>query len=186
MSNELRVNVKTVKRNFKIKNFSFEEAHVVEDPKESIEAKLQEQFTVGFTEGEKSATQRLAAIHDRKLLEEKKVLQQVMQSLDVQVAEYEKQFDSTVVSLAFIIAEKIIKREIEEKSIIRETLQDALKKVLGANKVIIKLNKKDLAAIRENSDSLFQSDGYSKITFETEERIEQGGCLVETEIGNVE
>ncbi|MDP3684735.1 MAG: FliH/SctL family protein, partial [Ignavibacteria bacterium] len=124
--------------------------------------------------------------YQHRLFEQKKMLQEVVATIDKKIVEYDRQFELTVLNLAFLVSEKIIKREIENRSIIDDTLKFALKKVLGANKIIIKLNQKDLEHLRTNSEGMFNDDIFSKITFEPDERIERGGCLVETEIGNVE
>lgn len=186
MSNILQLNVKPGKQNFKIKDSSFEEMADVAIEENSTEKQLQQHYELGFAEGQYALRKELELEFERRLLEQKKVLQTVVASLNEKMIEYDEQFEAMVVNLAFLISEKIIQREIETKTIIDETLKNALKKVLGANKVIIKLNKTDLEHIKQNSNEIFNDDIFSKITFEPEERIEPGGCLVETEIGNVE
>ncbi|MCK9210207.1 MAG: FliH/SctL family protein [Ignavibacteriaceae bacterium] len=186
MSNVLQLNVKPGKLNFKIKNSSFEEKDDAIAQENSFEKQLQQNYENGFSDGQNAIRKELEANHERRLFEHKQMLQSVVASLNEKLVDYDQQFEAMVVNLSFLISEKIIKREIETKTIIDETLKDALKKVLGANKVIIKLNKTDLEHIRKNSQGIFNDDIFSKITFESEERIESGGCLVETEIGNVE
>ncbi|MFA6596750.1 MAG: FliH/SctL family protein [Ignavibacteriaceae bacterium] len=186
MSNVLQLNVKPGKLNFKIKNSSFEEMADVVNQENSFEKQLQQQYEAGFADGQHALRKELELDFERRLLEQKKMLQTVVDSLNEKMIEYDEQFEVMVVNLSFLISEKIIQREIETKTIIDETLKNALKKVLGANKVIIKLNKTDLEHIKQNSNEIFNDDVFSKITFEPEERIEPGGCLVETEIGNVE
>jgi len=61
-----------------------------------------------------------------------------------------------------------------------------MKKILGANNVIIKLNEKDLNNLNSESRSLLNDATYSKIKFEADDTIETGGCLIETDIGNVD
>ncbi len=186
MSNVLQLNVKPGKLNIKIKNSSFEEIDDAVALENSFEKQLQQNYENGFSDGQNAIRKELEENHERRLFEHKQMLQSVVASLNEKLVDYDQQFEAMVVNLSFLISEKIIKREIETKTIIDETLKDALKKVLGANKVIIKLNKTDLEHIRKNSQGIFNDDIFSKITFESEERIESGGCLVETEIGNVE
>lgn len=186
MSNVLQLNVKPGKLNFKIKNSSFEEMTDVVRQENSIEKQLQQHYELGFTEGQNDLRKELEHDFEKRLFDHKKMLQSVVSSLNEKLVEYDQQFEAMVVNLSFLISEKIIQREIETKTIIDETLKNALKKVLGANKVIIKLNRTDLDHIKMNSQGIFNDDIFSKITFEAEERIEPGGCLVETEIGNVE
>jgi len=186
MSNGATLNVRTKKQSFKIKNSACEEVSHTAVHEDTLEMQLQRNYERGFADGEQSVRNELKENYERRFFDQKKMLQSVIASVNEQLIEYEQQFDSLVLQLSFLVSEKIIKREIETKSIINETLTAALKKVIGANKVIIKLNRFDLAEIKENADTLFSDDMFSKITFESEERIERGGCLVETEIGNVE
>jgi len=84
------------------------------------------------------------------------------------------------------IAEKIIKREIEQKSIITEILEQNLSKVIGANEITIKLNPAEYKIVEKTSKEYLSSIGISKIRFEQNESITKGGCLIETEIGNLD
>ncbi|MEJ2615740.1 MAG: FliH/SctL family protein, partial [Ignavibacteriaceae bacterium] len=38
----------------------------------------------------------------------------------------------------------------------------------------------------DTNKKIFYDESFSKIKFEQDDRIEQGGCVVETEIGNVD
>ena len=53
---------------------------------------------------------------------------------------YETSFDEIVIKVATKIAEKILHRDIENKAIIQNTLRSAVKKILGANEIMIKIN----------------------------------------------
>lgn len=186
MSNVLQVNVKPKKLNFTIKNASYEEMSDVSNKENTLEAQLMKKYELGFSDGRDQMRKELEQNYQHRLFEQKKMLQEVVATIDKKIVEYDRQFELMVLNLAFLVSEKIIKREIENRSIIDDTLKFALKKVLGANKIIIKLNQKDLEHLRTNSEGMFNDDIFSKITFEPDERIERGGCLVETEIGNVE
>jgi len=186
MSNVLQVNIKPSKLNFKIKNASYEEADELPNRENSLEHQMRLNFEAGVAEGREAMRKELEQDYQHKLLEQKNMLQNIIASVNAKLLEYDQQFEAMVMNLAFLISEKIIKREIESKTIVDETLQAALKKVLGANKVIIKVHPKDLERIKNNSEGIFNEDIYSKVTFEPEERIDKGGCLVETEIGNVD
>lgn len=150
------------------------------------ETQLIQKYELGFADGREQMRKDLEQNYQHKLFEQKKMLQEVIASVNEKLVEYDRQFETMVLNLAFLVSEKIIKREIETKSIIDETLKFALKKVLGANKVIIKLNQEDLEHLKSNAEGIFNDDIFSRITFEPDERIDAGGCLVETEIGNIE
>jgi flagellar assembly protein FliH len=85
-----------------------------------------------------------------------------------------------------MIAEKIIKREMETSSVISDILKDSVKKILGANNLIIRVNPSDYHEIIGEKKNLLSEESFSKVQFEQDERIERGGCFIETEIGNVD
>ena len=89
--------------------------------------------------------------------------------------------------MSFEIAQKITRREIQKESTIEEVLKESLRKILGANSVIIKIHPEDYKILNEDSNKkIFFDESFSKIKFEQDDRIEKGGCVVETEIGNVD
>ena len=79
-----------------------------------------------------------------------------------------------------------MKREIDKESIIREVLDESLRKVLGANEIIVRLNSNDYESIIVEGKSFQMKDSFSKIKFEKDDRIELGGCFIESEIGNAD
>ena len=100
--------------------------------------------------------------------------------------QFNTQFDELVMNVAFVLAETILKRQIEKESIIKEVLDDSLKKVIGANEIIVRLNPKDYESIIEEGKTFQLKDSFSQIKFEKDDRIELGGCFIESEIGNAD
>jgi len=79
-----------------------------------------------------------------------------------------------------------LRRELAQKSIINDILNKNLSKVIGANEIIIKVNPVDHELLEKSSKEYLVSNSISKISFEKSEYIEIGGCLIETEIGNLD
>jgi flagellar assembly protein FliH len=146
---------------------------------------LAQEYNKGFEEGEKSASLKYETEYSEKLLTRIDYFQTIISSIDAQLISQVNEFENLVINLSCMIAEKIIKREIENKSIITAILKDSIKKVLGANNIIIKVNPSDYTDIIKEK-SLLLEDSFSKVKFEEENRIEKGGCFIETEIGNVD
>jgi flagellar assembly protein FliH len=84
------------------------------------------------------------------------------------------------------IAQKVIAKEFKYDSGIEKILDQNLKKIIGANDIIIKLNPEDFELIRSKNREYLGSSGISKIKFEPNENVQVGGCLVESEIGNLD
>lgn len=147
---------------------------------------LAKQFEIGYNEGQQSVKAHYESYYTEKLLERYEDIHRMFSDFDQKILSYEYDFEKICIETSMIIAEKILKREIEEKTIIHNVLQNALKKVLGANDVIIKINSSDYDKLFDKENAVTLDDSFAKVKFEKDDRIETGGCLVETEIGNVD
>lgn len=110
----------------------------------------------------------------------------ILEDFDKKLKEYEQSFERLVVGTSVELARKIIQKEVKDQSIINDVVKEAISKVIGANEVRIKFHPDDMKELNTLSRNLINSSSFSKIKFEEDEKIEKGGCLVETEIGNVD
>lgn len=159
---------------------------VEEDSRESLQQQLQFQYEAGYDQGYNAAMTELEQQYTKKLLEKYDDVFTIFYDFNERADEYDKSFEKIVIELSFMIAEIILKREVEKETIIVENVRSAIKKVLGANQIIIKLNPSDLEKMNSDSGNMFAEAGLSKIRFEATETVEAGGCLIETDIGTVD
>ncbi len=150
---------------------------------DNFKNELENQYKLGFEEGANSAKLETEKYFNEQLDLKQKEFYNILAQFDEQMSEMEKSFGHIVIQVAKKIAKKIVKKELELNSKINETLQESLKKVIGANEVFIKLNPKDYSEIITESSEYKK---FSKISFEQDDSIQIGGCLVETDIGNVD
>lgn len=162
------------------------EKTVQEDRGELLEQQLKFQYEAGYEQGYNTAISELEQQYTQKLLEKYDEVFTIFYDLNEKVDEYDKAFETLVIELGFLVTEIMVKREVEKDPIIVENLRNALKKVLGANQIIIKLNPGDLTKMNEDSNNIFAETGLSKLRFEASDTVEAGGCLIETDIGNVD
>lgn len=99
-----------------------------------------------------------------------------------------KSAEGTVIRLAVAVARKIVGEAIEaNEEIVLEAVRKALKHVVEKEMVQIRVHPEDLKIVREHrSDWLSIVEGTRSLEIEEDDRIRRGGCLVETEAGNVE
>ena len=65
--------------------------------------------------------------------------------------------------------------------------KEALAKVDDPGKIIIKMNPSDLQFINETKYQLSNlTADVNNVTFEAEENIQSGGCIIETELGEID
>jgi len=93
-----------------------------------------------------------------------------------------------VVRLALEVARKIVHREIQaDREIIQTLVKVALGHVAGKSAVTIRLHPADYAYILEHRAELKQqSDEDRELVLVADKTIERGGCLIQTECGDVD
>lgn len=187
MSDILRLNGNSKRLKVKLQN-PLAETEQSEKRKEEdyIQTNLQNYYDRGYSEGRASAAEEIKKQFEEQLNNHVEKFTKVLSEINAKISEYDKAFEKIVIELAFLIAEKIIRSEIKDKNTIGKTLKDSVKKVIGSNNVIVKLNSDDLKIVNESINEILQGSNFSQIKFEPDETIEQGGCYVETEIGNVD
>ncbi|SRR5690606_5961769 len=185
MSEKIRLNLK--KPGFLVKvNENSSGSLEIEKEEDSLRIQLQKQFENGFNKGYSTAQKELQQTFDEKLQRKYTDIQNICELLDDTISIYEKNYEQLIINMALLFAEKIVRREIEERTIINEVIKDALKKIIGAENVIVKLHPDDYAYVISEKENFHQDGRMQKLRFESDEKIEPGGCLVESEIGNVD
>jgi flagellar assembly protein FliH len=186
MSDVIKVNAKMKKLNVSLKNPLESSSLQTEKEEVFFQKQLQQFYEKGYGDGQKAAREKLEKEYEDKLLKKYESINEIIAEFDKTVKDYDKSFEKIVINIAIIIAEKIVQREILQEPLIDNVLRDAIRLVIGSNKILIRLHPDDLSIINKDSDNLFNDDSFSKIKFESDEKIERGGCFIETEIGNVD
>jgi len=184
MSNVLRLNTKKNKPSVKILGGAEVVEEVVET--ETIQDRLRDEYLRGFNEGQQKIKIDLEKDYSDKLYKKYQEVYHVLEAYEQKMEEYESAFENLVIKTSHALASKIVEREIELESIVNKSIKTAIAKIIGANEVRIRINPDDLELIDDYSKSLLNKSSFNKIKFEPDERIEKGGCLIETDIGNVD
>ncbi len=188
MSNVIRVrHTESGKFTVKIKDClpqAVEDQQQAEDLQEKL---FEEKYAEGFSEGYAKAKSELENDYSRKLADQSERIAGVLNSFNDKVSSYDHQFEDLVIDISFNIASRIVNRELQKDSGIEIVLKEALKRILGANNVLVKLEPGDYELIvSSNKKQGVFDEAFSKMKFESDERIEKGGCIVESELGNVD
>ena len=141
-------------------------------------------FHKGFLEGKKvgfeSGSKKAQAAVDG--------LKRALEQLQSIRADIHQELEREVTHLALSIAKKIVCHEIKTT---QETVvcvaREALARIDNPAKIKIKLNPDDLRFIK---DTQFQFEhflqNFDQVHFEAEESIQSGGCLIETDRGDID
>jgi len=96
--------------------------------------------------------------------------------------------EQEIVKLAMTIARKIVGNEIRvNKDTVVNVVKESLKKVEGNEKVKVKLSRKDLQFIKSEKPAIIDKiTNIENVAFEMDESIPHGGCIIETESGDID
>ena len=138
----------------------------------------------GYAEGEKAGidigTQAIEPVADN--------LHQVIQQFETIRSESYQNIEKEVVELALTIARKIVCHEVKtNREVVVCVAREALSRVEDPGKVKIKMSPSDLELIQNTKTQLARlQDNIQHVTFEASDNIEQGGCVIETDLGEID
>lgn len=153
-----------------------------------LEKQYADGYDAGFKEGKEEGSHEtkvsLETKYELLLADVSKDYATIIQALDSKLQEYEESFALLVATLSMRIAEKIIFHEISEKPKTELLLKEAASKIIGANKIVIRMHPDEIARLQEAGITTDYDE--KRVQFEKSERISKGGVIIDSEIGNVD
>lgn len=154
------------------------------DPGPSVDEIKEAAFQKGFLEGKRigfeSGSKKAEAVIDS--------LNGTLEQLINVRNEIHQEIEKEVTQLALAIARKIVCHEIKmTQETVACVAREALSRVNNPGKIKIKLNPDDLQFIKNTRSQFSRFLGnLDHIVFEAEESIQSGGCLIETDRGDID
>lgn len=155
---------------------------------DTIEERLREEFKAGFDEGRRHAEHTLAEELHRKEAELSERIEALLGNIMRHYHQFQSAAERNAVQLAVAIAERIIKKAvtIDNEFIVRQ-IHEAMKRVVGVDRIRIRLNPADEEFVRAHRTALLTSaDAVRELTLEADETIPRGSCMLESDAGNVD
>ena len=170
-----RANISKEKRNDEIKKGYIDET--VREVEENAYAK-------GFVRGEKAGIES----GNEKIESAVKSIKQGLSELIKTRQDIYLETEQEIVKLAMAIARKIVWNEIRvNKDTVVNVVKEAVKKVEGNEKVKVKLSCKDFQFIKNEKPAIIDKiTDTENVGFEMDESIPDGGCIIETESGDID
>ncbi|HXI10881.1 MAG TPA: FliH/SctL family protein [Thermodesulfobacteriota bacterium] len=96
--------------------------------------------------------------------------------------------EKEMVELALAIARKVVHREVEKKDSVLDCVRVAIKSVVAAGEILIKVNPKDLEVLNNHKTEFarFSGTGVKGLKIEADPEIDKGGCVIETNYGEID
>ena len=142
---------------------------------EGYETGYRRGYDEGFEKGKtefREAVQELKAIARSVIDQRRKILQEA---------------EPELVDLALSIARKVIQDEIDSGRVIKNLVKAVIKYSLENDRLVIKVNPKDMEHLDKFKDDLFAEVAETRvIEIVQDESVEPGGCLVITSTGQID
>jgi flagellar assembly protein FliH len=112
----------------------------------------------------------------------------LLEDIKIQRANIFKEAEQVVVKLALALASKIICGAVETKpEVVLDVTRNAIHHLVDKNKVVLRVNPRDYELVKAHQNDLLSSiDGIKSLEIEEDVRVKLGGCLIETDSGNVD
>jgi flagellar assembly protein FliH len=152
----------------------------------------QHAYQRGFDDGRKKgiadAEIKWTSLERQKIEPALMSLHEILSQLNTIRKETHQEIEKEVVELALAIARQVICQEVTfNRDIVVCVAREALAKVEDPGRVKIKMNPSDLEFIRNTRSQLNDLiENIDNVTFEAEEQIQSGGCIIETDLGEID
>ena len=115
-------------------------------------------------------------------------MQTVLERAQSKRAEILEQTEQEVINLVLLIARKVIKVISEnQRNVITSNVVQALRKVKGRGNILIRVNMVDLKLTTEHTkDFISLVEGVKSIQVVEDSSVDSGGCIIETDFGEID
>lgn len=158
------------------------------DPGEATRMAVAEAYQKGVEAGKEEIARKLNDEFERKMEEATGNIDSLLRELGAEVGRLNQDFDKAIVTLAIAIARRVVAREIDvdEGAVLART-REAIRKIIGVEKIKIHVNPSDEEYIRGHRNELSAyADSVKEIVIEADGKVERGGCVIESELGNID
>ncbi|WP_213182010.1 FliH/SctL family protein [Desulfosarcina cetonica] len=98
-----------------------------------------------------------------------------------------QRMEMETVRLALFIAKKVIGRECEAAHVIQHVIKQALEKVADPRHLILRLHPEDIETVESVKAELVEADdGDVTLRIQPDGAIQKGGCVIETQLGDID
>ena len=156
----------------------------LDGPEERAARIEEEAYAQGFTKGEKDGLES----GKEKLEPVLKNFREALLRLEEIRKEIYLNAEKDIVNLVLAITRKIVCHEItSNKEVILRIVKEAIKKVVDHEEIKIRISPSDLQVLKNARTELSNLvDNIQGVTFEEDETILHGGCIIETTSGDID
>ena len=148
---------------------------------------VQSLIETAFNQGKDQGRAESNAAQQAKIDQATRALQSALDELTRIRQDDVERMEMGTVRLALAIAKKIIGDESQQGSIIGHVVKSALNKVADPRRLTVRLNPKDIDTVKRlKGDAFLFDDLGAELRLEADKTIQRGGCMIETNLGDVD
>ncbi len=154
---------------------------------EELKAQLKAAYDQGFNDGREVASRTLER-EIQTAMEHVRSVDNLLLSIQQQFQKLQTEFEKAVAELAIAIAETILQEKLQDHHIelIIRQIRAVFQEFPVFEELTIRLNPQDIEALQQAQSQLFAPGEVRNITLIPDERIERGGCIIETPLGAID
>jgi flagellar assembly protein FliH len=145
-------------------------------------------FQQGIEEGHRRATELMKAEYHDRVEEERKQIQALFQTIEQRLIGLTPAVEKALLTFTLGVAEHVIRQEVRiSPEIVLNVIKDGIKNILGVETIKIRVHPSNVQLVQEHKHAIESvSASLREIIFEADEHVEQGGCIIESDLGNVD
>jgi flagellar assembly protein FliH len=157
---------------------------IAEEAKSAFENDRQEAKDSGYQEGHEAGFNEGKAEVDRLIERTRVVLERAQDKREEILVETEQE----IIDLVLLISRKVIKNISEnQRTVVINNVIQALRKVKGRGNIIIRVNLADVKLTTEHTKDFIQIfEGTRTIQIQEDSTVDSGGCVIETDFGEID
>jgi len=158
------------------------------EPPDDIVKVRREEYERGLRDGKRQAVQLAAKENEASLLAERKRMDTLLESFGEQFSVLYRQSEQALVRFSFGVAKHIIGREARvESDLVLARVKEGVARILGVEKIKIRVHPGDLELVRNHRDRIrTMGDALREVVVEADDHLEQGDCILESDLGNID
>jgi flagellar assembly protein FliH len=141
---------------------------------------MEESYEKGFAKGEEDGkSQYAASIRD---------VFNAVERVGKEKEAFLEKSQEEILALSLRAAKKMVLAELTQSpDVLLGIVMDAIRRITDKDKVIIKLNSKDAAHMRQHQAAIFaQMPDIKSLEIHDDARVDEGGCVIETRLGYID
>jgi flagellar assembly protein FliH len=149
---------------------------------------LEEKYQIGYDQGKRESEEILTREYNDQIKLQQESINSILNKIYSQHLQSQEIIERDSLKLIIAIAERVIRREvlIDDQIVLRQ-IQEAMRRVSGIDRLKLRINPQDESLIKSHRNEIVASgDAVHELVIETDDTIEKGGCVLESDAGNVD